>query len=255
MHSVDLNADLGESFGSYTLGLDSEVTRFVTSANIACGWHAGDPLVLDQTLALAKERQIAVGAHPGFPDLMGFGRRNLQCSPDEISCYVSYQLGAFAAFAKKHGLTIQHVKPHGAMYNMAGKDLSQAVAICKAIKAFDPDITLLALSGSKMVEAAAETGLRCAREFFADRAYEEDGSLVARTKPGAVITDEKEAIDRVVRLVREGKLRAATGKDIAVGCDSVCVHGDNEHAVAFVKTIRARLADEGISVQPFGRAR
>ena len=252
MYQVDLNADLGESFGSYTIGLDSEVTKHVSSANIACGWHAGDPMVLDATLALAKERGIAVGAHPGYPDLMGFGRRNMACSPDEIKNYVTYQLGAFAAFAKVHGLEIQHVKAHGAMYNTAGKDLKQALAIARAVHDFDPNICLLALAGSKMVDAAAELGMKCASEFFADRGYEEDGSLVARTKEGAMISDENQAIERVIRVVREGKVRAVTGNDIAVRCDSVCVHGDNAHAVAFVKTIRERLTAEGIEVCPFG---
>lgn len=252
MYKVDLNADLGESFGSYTIGLDAEVTKYVTSANVACGFHAGDPLVLGDTLRLAKERGIAVGAHPGYPDLMGFGRRSMACSPDEVQAYVTYQLGAFAAFAKAHGLEIQHVKAHGAMYNTAGKDLSQALAICRAVRAFDPSIRLLALAGSRMVDAADELGLRCASEVFADRAYEEDGSLVARSKEGSMITDESVAISRVVRMVREGKVQAITGKDIPVRCDSVCVHGDNEHAVQFVKTIRERLTAEGIDVVPFG---
>ena len=253
-YQVDLNADLGESFGSYTIGMDEEVTKYVTSANVACGFHAGDPLVLGRTLALAKTRGVAVGAHPGYPDLMGFGRRSLACSPDEVQSYVTYQLGAFAAFAKAQGLEIQHVKAHGAMYNTAGKDLRQALAIARAVQAFDPNIRLLALAGSRMVDAAEELGMQYACEVFADRAYEEDGSLVARTKEGAMIEDENEAIARVIRMVREGKVRAVTGRDVSVRCDSVCVHGDNAHAVAFVKTIHERLTAEGIEVRAFGTA-
>lgn len=250
MFRVDLNSDLGESFGAYKIGCDEQVLSFVTSANVACGFHAGDPLVLDKTLALAKERGVAVGAHPGYPDLMGFGRRNMQLTPEEEYAYTLYQLGAFAAFARRHGLPVQHVKTHGAMYNAAGKDMRLAMAICRAVKDFDPDIILLGLSGSKLLEAAAETGLRAASEVFADRAYEEDGSLVDRRKPGAMIEDEDEAIRRVVRMVKEGKVTAITGRDVAVGADSICVHGDGPKALAFTRRIRAALLAEGVVLSP-----
>ena len=250
MYKVDLNSDLGESFGAYTIGCDGEVLSQVTSANVACGWHAGDPVVLHRTLALAKEKGVAVGAHPGYPDLMGFGRREMKLSPEEAYAYVLYQLGAFAAFAKVHGLEVQHLKAHGALYNTAGKDMALALAICRAVKDFDPSIILLGLSGSKLIEAAKELGLSAASEIFADRAYEEDGSLVNRRKPGAMIEDEEEAIARVLRMVKEGKVTAITGKDIPVQADSVCVHGDGPKALAFTRRIRERLQAEGVALSP-----
>ncbi len=250
MYKVDLNSDLGESFGAYTIGCDEEVLSQVTSANVACGWHAGDPVVLHRTLALAKEKGVAVGAHPGYPDLMGFGRREMKLSPEEAYAYVLYQLGAFAAFAKVHGLEVQHLKAHGALYNTAGKDMALALAICRAVKDFDPSIILLGLSGSKLIEAATELGLSAASEIFADRAYEEDGSLVNRRKPGAMIEDEEEAIARVLRMVKEGKVTAITGRDIPVQADSICVHGDGPKALAFTRRIRERLQAEGVALSP-----
>ena len=250
MFKVDLNSDLGESFGAYRIGCDEEILSLVTSANVACGWHAGDPVVLDRTLAMAKEKGVAAGAHPGYPDLMGFGRRDMKLSPEEVYVYVLYQLGAFAAFAKKNGLEVQHLKAHGAMYNAAGKDIRLALAVCRAVKDFDPGIILLGLSGSKLMEAAEELGLKAASEIFADRAYEEDGSLVDRRKPGAMIEDEEEAIRRVVRMVKEGKVKAITGKDVSVKADSICVHGDGPKALAFARRIRAELTAEGIELAP-----
>lgn len=252
IYQVDLNSDLGESFGPWKMGMDKEVLSHVTSANIACGWHAGDPLVMDKTLGLCKEAGVAAGAHPGYPDLMGFGRRNLAASPAEVKAYVKYQLGAFAAFARTKGVRIQHVKPHGAMYNMAGKDIKLARAIAEAVAEHDKDICLLALAGSKMLDAAQEIGLRAASEVFADRAYEEDGSLVARSKEGSMIEDEEEAIERMTRVIKTGKIRAITGKDIDIRCDSICVHGDGEKALAFVRRIRDRLTENGIAIRPFG---
>lgn len=251
MH-IDLNCDLGESFGAYTLGLDSEVIPFITSANIACGCHAGDPLVMDATVRACKAAGVAVGAHPGYPDLMGFGRRDMAASPKEVKAYVQYQVGALWAFCVSHNLALRHVKPHGAMYNMAGKDIALARAICEGIRAVDPGLILLALSGSRMIEAAREAGLPCAKEVFADRAYEEDGSLVARGKPGAMITDEDLAIARVVRIVKEGLVTSITGTDISLEADSVCVHGDNAHALAFVKKIRKALEENGVDVRAMG---
>ncbi len=250
MFKVDLNSDLGESFGAYRIGCDEDVLGEVTSANVACGWHAGDPVVLDRTLALAKAKGVAVGAHPGYPDLLGFGRRDMKLSPDEEYAYTLYQLGAFAAFVKRHGSEVQHLKAHGAMYNAAGKDIVLAQAICRAVKDFDPNIILLGLSGSKLIEAAQEMGLKAACEVFADRAYEEDGSLVSRKKPGAMIEDEEVAIQRVVRMVKEGKVAAITGKDVPVKADSICVHGDGPKALAFTRRIRERLAEEGVTLSP-----
>ena len=193
MYKVDLNSDLGESFGAYTIGMDEEVIKLVSSVNIACGFHASDPVVMRRTVERAAAAKAGIGAHPGFYDLMGFGRRNMNISPSEAYAYVTYQLGALSAFCIQQGVRIDHVKPHGALYNMAGKDYELAKGICSAIHDFDPDLILLGLSGSQMIKAGEDIGLRCAKEFFADRAYEDDGSLRARTKEGAMIEDENEA--------------------------------------------------------------
>ena len=250
MISVDLNCDLGESFGAYTIGMDEAVIPLITSANVACGYHAGDPLVMAKTVARCREAGVHVGAHPGFPDLMGFGRRNLDVTPAEARAYTLYQLGALDAFCKAHGMKLQHVKPHGAMYNMAGKDYALAKGICEAIKEYNPELIVMALSSGELVHAAEDMGLKVAREVFADRAYEEDGSLVNRRKEGAMITDENEAIARVVRMIKEQKVTAITGKDIPIKADSVCVHGDGAKALAFVKKIRETLGAEGIEITP-----
>ena len=250
MYKVDLNCDLGESFGDYIIGMDEKVIPYITSANVACGYHASDPVVMSKTVALAKKMGVAVGAHPGFPDLMGFGRRNMNVSPSDAKAYVMYQVGALDAFCKANGIKMQHVKPHGALYNMAGKDYKLAKAICEGVKEVNPELILLGLSGSQMLIAADEIGLRSAKEVFADRAYEEDGSLVARTKEGAMITDEDLAVSRVIRMIKEGKVESITGKDIPIVADSVCVHGDGEKALAFVQKIRAALEKEGIQIAP-----
>ena len=250
MYKVDLNCDLGESFGNYKLGLDNEVIKYISSANVACGFHASDPLVMAHTVELAKEVGVCVGAHPGFPDLVGFGRRNMNVSPKEAKAIVQYQIGALDAFCKAAGIKMQHVKPHGALYNMAGKDIKLAEAICEGIYEVNPNLILLALSGSEMVNAAQNIGLKVAREAFADRAYEEDGSLVARTKEGAMITDEELAIKRVVKMVKENKVEAITGKDIFIKVDSICVHGDGPKALEFVKKIKSRLQAENIEITP-----
>ena len=248
MFRVDLNSDLGESFGRYTIGMDDKIIPMITSANVACGYHASDPVVMNKTLAMAKEAGIRVGAHPGFPDLMGFGRRNLSVSQEEAKAYTLYQLGALDAFCRINGLKMQHVKPHGALYNMAAKDYELSKAIYEAIKEFDQELIVLALSGGELAHAAKDMGLRTALEVFADRAYEEDGTLVNRRKEGAMITDETLAISRVVRMIKEKKVTAITGKDIPIQADSVCVHGDGEKALAFVEKIRAALQDEGIEI-------
>lgn len=252
MKKVDLNCDLGESFGAYTIGLDARVIPHISSANVACGYHAGDPAVMRKTVAMAARAGVAVGAHPGFPDLVGFGRRNMTVSPDEAYEYMLYQLGALSAFAKAAGVRLQHVKPHGALYNMAGKDASLAAAIARAIYDFDPSLILLGLSGSAMLTEGEKLGLRCAKEVFADRGYNEDGSLVNRKLPGAMITDEDLAIGRVLRMLEHGEVEAVTGKVIPIEADSVCVHGDNEHAVEFVTKIRAAIEAHGMQVAPMG---
>lgn len=248
MFSVDLNCDLGESFGNYTLGMDKEVLPLISSANIACGYHASDPLVMRETVEMAAKNGVGIGAHPGFPDLMGFGRRNMSVTPAEAKAYMTYQLGALYGFCRSQGVSIQHVKPHGALYNMAGKDYALAKAICEAVYEFDPEIILLGLSGSELIRAAEDMGLPCANEFFADRAYEEDGSLVNRRKEGAMITDDQVAVERVVRVIKEKKVKTITGKDISLKIDSICVHGDGVKTLQFVNMIRNRLQEEGVEI-------
>ena len=248
MYRVDLNSDLGESFGRYTLGMDDKIIPLITSANVACGYHASDPVVMEKTVSMAREAGIRVGAHPGFPDLMGFGRRNMAVSPAEAKAYVMYQLGALEGFCRAKGVKLQHVMPHGALYNMAAKDYELSRAICEAIYEFDKNLIVLALSGGELARAAKDMGLRTALEVFADRSYEEDGTLVNRRKDGAMITDEDEAIARVVRMVKEKKVTAITGKDIPIQADSVCVHGDGAKALAFVERIRKALTEEGVEI-------
>lgn len=254
MHTVDLNCDLGESFGNYKCGLDEEVIRYISSANVACGFHASDPAVMARTVALAGENGVSVGAHPGYPDLQGFGRRDMDASPAEVKAMVQYQIGALEAFCTAQGISLVHVKPHGAMYNMAGRDEALAEAICEGIYEVDPGLVLLGLSGSRMLEAAKRTGLKCAKEVFADRAYEEDGTLVARNVPGAMITDEEEAVERVLRIVKDGVVTAITGRDIEVTADSVCIHGDGPKALAFAAKIREALEREAVRIVPLGKS-
>lgn len=253
MYQVDLNSDLGESFGAYTIGLDGEVLRRVSSVNVACGYHAGDPLVMTRTVALAKSAGAACGAHPGFPDLMGFGRRALSCSPEEAKAYVQYQVGALAAIAAAQGVRLQHVKPHGALYNMAAKDPALAAAIAGGIAEVDRELILMGLAGSALIAAGQAAGLRTASEVFADRAYRADGTLVPRDQPGAVLHNPETAIARTVRMVTEGVVTAVTGEEIAIRADSICVHGDNPSAVEFVARIRAALEAQGVSIVPVGR--
>lgn len=248
---VDLNCDLGESFGAYQIDSDEDIIPYISSANIACGFHASDPCVMMKTVGLAKKHKVHIGAHPGYPDLMGFGRRNMNVSPKEVKAYVQYQIGALSAFCSAVGTKLHHVKPHGAMYNMAAVDLHLAQAICEGIYEVDPSLVLLALSGSEMIRAAKDTGLKVACEVFADRAYEEDGTLVARSKNGAMITDEEEAINRVIRMVTKGVVTAITGKEIPITAESICVHGDGEKAFSFTKRIKQALENKGIVVEAF----
>lgn len=252
MKRVDLNCDLGESFGAYKIGMDEQVLEYISSANIACGWHAGDSLVMDKTVKLAKNNGVAVGAHPGFPDLLGFGRRNLAASPEEVKTYIKYQLGALYAFAKAEGIKIQHVKPHGALYNMAAKDYKMSLAIAEAIKEVDENLILMGLANSEMIRAGKDIGLRVANEVFADRAYNDDGTLVARSLPGAVIHDKDLAIKRVIRMVKEGKVESINGKDINIDVQSICIHGDNPEALVFSKNIKEALMSEGVEIKSLG---
>ena len=252
-YKIDLNCDLGESFGAYTIGMDEKVIPLITSANVACGFHASDPVVMDRTVKLAAKSGVMIGAHPGFPDLQGFGRRQMNLSPNEVRTSVMYQVGALKAFCKAYGVCLQHVKPHGALYNMAGKDAKLAEAIVEGIASVDSTLILLGLSGSEMLKAAESKGLPFAKEVFADRAYEEDGSLVARSKEGSMITDEDEAVSRVIRMIKEKKVKAITGKDINIDAQSVCVHGDGAKALAFVSKIRIALEYEEIEISPLSK--
>ncbi len=246
---VDLNSDIGESYGAYTMGLDSEVIKHVTSVNIACGWHAGDPLIMENTILEAVKNNVAIGAHPGYPDLLGFGRRKLDVSPKEARAYMIYQLGALHAFAVANGMKVQHMKLHGAFYNTASNNPEMAEEIINGILDVDKNIILLALSGSYIAKRAQEKGLKVAQEVFADRAYNADGTLVNRKLPGAVIHDKEIAIGRIKKMVLDGTVVAADGQEIEIAADSICVHGDNPEAVEFVKTIRESLVAEGIEVK------
>ena len=246
---IDLNCDLGESFGNYKIGMDEEVIKFISSANIACGFHASDPLVMEKTVALAKENGVKVGAHPGFPDLVGFGRRNMNVSPKELKAMVVYQIGALNAFCKASGIKMNHVKPHGAMYNMAAKDERLALAIAEAVAQIDDNLFLVGLSGSELLKAAKRVGLKCASEVFADRAYEDDGSLVPRSKIGAVISNEEEASDRAVQMIKFGKVKSITGKEIPITADTICIHGDTPQALHLARIMRAKFAREMIEIE------
>lgn len=255
MNKIDLNCDLGESFGAYTLGMDKEVLKYISSANIACGWHAGDSIVMEKTVKLAKENGVGIGAHPGYPDLVGFGRRELNATPAEVKTYIKYQIGALNAFAQAEGVSLTHVKPHGALYNTAAKNYKIALAIAEGIKEVNPDLIFMGLANSEMIKAGKDIGLQVANEVFADRAYNSDGTLVARTLPGAVIHDKDEAIRRIIKMVKEGKVTAITGEEIDIVVDSICIHGDNPEAVEFAKSINNALHQESVSIAKLGGAK
>ncbi len=247
---IDLNSDMGESFGAYTIGEDENIINYITSANIACGYHAGDPSVMAKTAALAKQHGVGVGAHPGYPDLAGFGRRNLQTFPGEIRNYILYQIGAMSAFAKAAGTSLQHVKPHGALYNFASENEGAAREIIEAVKSYDPDLILVVLSGSIVAQLAKQAGLKVAQEAFPDRAYLANGQLAPRKLPGSVIHDEAVVRERVVKLITTGKLISIDGKELSLKADTLCIHGDTPGAWKLAKTIRESLEKEGITVAP-----
>lgn len=251
MKTVDLNADLGESFGAYTIGCDEKIIPLITTANIACGYHAGDAQVMARSVRLCRENGTALGAHPGLPDLVGFGRRVMKVTPEEARNDVLYQVGALAAIAHAEGLKLHHVKLHGALYNMAAGDYALSKAIFEGLKAFDQGLTMLVLSGSEMQKAAEDLGMKTACEVFADRAYMPDGSLVPRLMEGSMITDENEAVRRTVRMVREGVVTAIDGRDVPVRADSICVHGDGEKALLFTNRLKEALENEGITLHTF----
>ncbi len=255
MKKIDLNCDMGESFGTYTLGMDGEVIKHVTSANIACGFHAGDPRVMHETVKLAKENGVGVGAHPGYPDLMGFGRRNMECTPEEIRDYVIYQVGAMKAFCSALGVPLQHVKPHGSLYNMSVGNEVLIRTIAGAIAGVDRSLIYLTLGGAQaplVKRIAKEAGIRVAFEAFPDRAYTRDGRLASREMPGAVIEDPKLATERALRMAKEGKIIATDGSVLEMEIHTICVHGDNPSAVEHVREIRVMLETNRMIVTPMG---
>ena len=251
--SIDLNCDVGESFGAYTLSSDAEILSHVTSANIACGFHAGDPATMRRTVRLALDHGVAIGAHPGLPDLAGFGRRAMQVTPQEAYELVLYQVGALSAFVRAEGAWLSHVKPHGALYNMAAKDAPLAEAIAKAVQRFDPACVLVGLSCSELIKAGQAAGLRTASEAFADRTYQADGSLTSRQLHDALIHDPALAAERVVRMVLLGSVSSQQGIEVPLLADTICIHGDSPGAAELAKAIRERLKREGIELKAFTR--
>lgn len=245
---VDLNCDMGESFGVYSLGNDAAIMPYITSANVACGFHAGDPTVMRKTIGLAKEHGVNVGAHPGYPDLLGFGRRAMGLTPDEVYDITVYQLGAFLGVA--HALKAQatHVKIHGSLYNAAAVDIKLASALARAVRAVDSSLIFVGLAGSKMIEAAATEGLEVAHEVFADRAYQADGNLVPRSNPLAVHKSTRAAVEQVLSMVTNGYVTALTGEKVAIQADSICLHGDGANAAEFAQAIKNALVAEGIEI-------
>lgn len=247
---IDLNSDLGESFGNYTLGMDERILELISSANIACGFHAGDPDVMHRTVQLALKNNVALGAHPGFPDLVGFGRRTMGVSPQEVYTMMVYQIGALNGFIKAEGGKMQHVKPHGALYNMAAKDKKLAEAIAESLYKIDPELILFGLAGSEMIHAAKRIGIRAIEEVFADRTYQKDGTLTPRSQANSMITNDQKAIAQVLKMVQEKKVTSVDGGDIPLQADTICVHGDGEHALNFAKKIKEKLEEANILVKP-----
>lgn len=249
--NIDINSDLGESFGAWRMGDDAAMLGIVTSANVACGFHAGDPAGILETLRGAAQRGVAVGAHVAYPDLVGFGRRNMDPTSQELVADVIYQIGALQGLATGAGTRVRYVKPHGALYNTIAQDERQANDVITALLALDPGLTLLALAGSPLVGWARARGLRVVAEAFADRAYNDDGSLVSRRLPGAVLHDADAIAERMLRLVQTGEVESVTGRSVPVQADSICVHGDSPGAVAMARRIRARLEQAGVTLRPF----
>ena len=248
MTSVDLNCDIGEGFGAWTLGSDAELLSQVTSANIACGYHAGDPATMRRTIDLALERGVALGAHPGLPDLAGFGRRAIEISVEDAYDMVVYQVGALAAFATARGARLAHVKPHGALYNMAAARAPLADAIARAVRDVDRSLMLFGLAGSALVAAARSVGVVAIEEVFADRRYAPNGALVARSEPGAVIEDANAAVAQAVRMVRDSRVTAIDGTEVAVRADTICIHGDTPGAAGHARALRDALTAVGIEI-------
>ncbi|NQF12867.1 LamB/YcsF family protein [Brevibacillus sp. HB1.3] len=248
MKTVDLNCDMGESFGAYQLGNDQEILSYITSANVACGFHAGDPATMRKTVQMALEAGVAIGAHPGFADLVGFGRRNMEISPEEAYDLVVYQIGALQAFVRAEGGVMHHVKPHGALYNMAATRPALAESIALAIYKVNPELVLYGLAGSELTRAGEKIGLITAHEVFADRTYQQDGTLTPRSQPNAMISDQQQSLQQVIRMVSDGRVPTQQGVDIPIQADSICIHGDGAHALAFAQSIREALSGAGITI-------
>jgi UPF0271 protein len=248
---IDLNADVGESLGSWPMGDDERLIPLVTSVNVACGVHAGDPLTIERTISTAIRHGVAIGAHPGYPDLVGFGRRDLDMAPDELEASLIYQIGGVAAFARDAGAQLGHVKPHGALYNRAARDPGVAASIARAVRRASADLVLVGLAGSVLLEAGREAGLAVAAEAFADRAYEADGSLRSRRLGGALLDSPAAAADQALRIVRDGRVRTRDGAEVEVRADTICIHGDTPGAADFAAAIRRALEDAGVRVEPF----
>lgn len=249
MYSVDINCDMGESFGAYKIGNDGKIMEFISSANIACGFHAGDPTIMNKTVKLCLEKNVSIGAHVGFQDLIGFGRRNVDISPKEAYEITIYQIGALYGFIKSYGGKMNHVKPHGALYNMAAKNEDLSRAISEAVYKIDPELILFGLSGSKLVNEGKKIGLRVANEVFADRTYTDMGTLTPRKEENALIKDEEESVRQVVKMIKTGKVNSTTGKEINIKADTVCIHGDGEKALEFAKKIRSELMINNITIK------
>ncbi|MGM0874779.1 MAG: LamB/YcsF family protein [Bacillota bacterium] len=251
MVRIDLNCDMGESFGRYTIGADDQIISSITSANIACGFHAGDPSTMRKTVRLAMDHSVSIGAHPGLDDLNGFGRRNISVSPQEVYDLVVYQVGALHGFVLAEGCVLNHVKPHGALYNMAAVNGVLAEAIAEAVYKINPELILYGLSGSELIRAGEKFGLKTASEVFADRTYQEDGTLTPRNRENALIENENTAIAQVLKMVKEQKVLATSGVEIAITADTICIHGDGENSVEFAKEINKALHEHGVEVMAF----
>lgn len=248
---VDLNCDLGESFGRYKLGEQEEILKYVTSANVACGFHAGDPTVMRETVELAIKYNVQIGAHPGLPDLNGFGRREMNILPQEAYDMVVYQIGALQAFLTTKGANMQHVKPHGALYNMASVNKALAEAIAQAVYDVSPNLILFGLASSELTKAGEKLGLITVHEVFADRTYQQNGTLTPRSQNNALITNENAAIDQIVKMVKYGNVSSVQGTEVTLKADSICIHGDGAHAVKFAKFARQALEQQNIIVSSF----
>ena len=250
--AVDLNCDMGESFGPYTLGQDEALLDWVSSANVACGFHAGDPRTIGETVALAQERGVAIGAHPSFPDLVGFGRRDMVMTSDEVSTDLLYQVGALDAFCRTAGTPLRHIKPHGALYNRIAVDTTLARAFAQTIALYERHLVIVGLPNSAIERAAKTAGVPFAREVFADRAYNADGTLVSRRIAGAIITDPTQVARRAVRMVLRGKVTTLTGDEIELQPDTICLHGDTPGALDLARTLRGALEANGVTILPLG---